>query len=32
MRERTQLSGGEFTIKSSPNEGATITSVWNVRT
>jgi PAS domain S-box-containing protein len=29
MRERTQLTGGEFTINSAPHAGATITAVWD---
>jgi signal transduction histidine kinase len=28
MRERAELTGGEFTIKSAPNEGTTIKAVW----
>ncbi|MGC9966863.1 MAG: ATP-binding protein [Syntrophobacteraceae bacterium] len=28
MRERAELTGGEFTIKSAPNEGTTIKVVW----
>lgn len=28
MRERTELTGGEFTIRSAPNEGTTIKAVW----
>ena len=28
MRERTELTRGEFTIKSAPNEGTTIKAVW----
>jgi signal transduction histidine kinase len=28
MRERTQLTGGEFTIRSTPHEGTTVKAVW----
>jgi PAS domain S-box-containing protein len=28
MRERAELTGGEFTIKSAPSEGTTIKAVW----
>jgi len=28
MRERAELTGGEFTIKSAPNEGTTIKATW----
>jgi len=28
MKERAELTGGEFTIKSAPNEGTTIKAVW----
>jgi PAS domain S-box-containing protein len=28
MRERTELTGGEFTIRSAPNEGTTIKAIW----
>jgi len=28
MRERTDITGGEFTIKSAPNEGTSIKAVW----
>jgi PAS domain S-box-containing protein len=31
MRERTELSGGEFTIKSAPYEGTTIKATWRDR-
>ncbi|MGA2404025.1 MAG: ATP-binding protein [Syntrophobacteraceae bacterium] len=31
MRERTELTRGEFTIKSAPNEGTTIRAVWRNR-
>jgi len=28
MKERAELTGGEFTIKSAPNEGTTIKATW----
>jgi signal transduction histidine kinase len=28
MKERTELTGGEFTITSAPNEGTTVKAVW----
>jgi PAS domain S-box-containing protein len=28
MRERTEFTGGEFTIRSAPNEGTTIKAIW----
>ncbi|MGO9019856.1 MAG: sensor histidine kinase [Syntrophobacteraceae bacterium] len=28
MKERTELTGGEFTIKSAPNEGTSVRAVW----
>jgi signal transduction histidine kinase len=28
MRERAELTGGEFTIKSVPNKGTTVKAVW----
>jgi signal transduction histidine kinase len=28
MRERAEFTGGEFTIRSAPNEGTTIKAIW----
>ncbi len=30
MRERAELTGGKFTIKSAPNKGATVKAVWRI--
>ena len=31
MKERTELTGGDFTVRSAPDEGATILAVWEAR-
>ncbi|MDR3557071.1 MAG: PAS domain S-box protein [Syntrophobacteraceae bacterium] len=31
MRERTELTGGEFSIKSIPNEGTMVKAVWRIQ-